>query len=144
MSFLQRSAKAWLEPLRARLRSMLQAVLSFRLTTSLPQRYQARHCTGTQWRSAFPLATKDDIRQFLLLFVAAFGFSDDEKLRFGPADPVWQIYRDLYPGRWAADGLEFETLAADLHTSHGIALGELLSDALTLGALFAHVQRSRA
>ena len=123
---------------------MLQSLRSFRCAGALPQRYLGRHCTGSQWRSAFPDATKADIRQFLLRFVAAFGFLDDEKLKFGPGDPLRQIYRDLYPSRWMPDGGEFETLAADLRTKHGIALGDLLSDTLTLGELFGHVQRSRA
>lgn len=112
--------------------------------TSLPKKYRSRKCEGAQWRKAFPQATKDDIREFLLLFVSAFAFRDSEKLKFGPNDQVWEIYRDLYPTRWVADAMELETLTDDLKTKHGIALGDIWSEKLTLGEVFAYVQRSRA
>lgn len=122
-------------------------LLSIRRTTfgtGLPRKYRSRTCEGAQWRSAFPRAAKDEIRQFLLLFTSAFAFRVSDKLKFSPDDPIWTIYRDLYPGRWGADMMELETLCDDLNTKHGIALAEIWSEQLTLGDLFAHVQRSRA
>ena len=122
---------------------ILLSVLWLKFGTSLPKRYRSRKCEGAQWRSAFPQATKDDIREFLSLFTSAFAFRDSEKLKFSPNDRVWEIYRDLYPNRWVADALELETLTDDLNKKHGIALSEIWSEKLTLGEVFAYVQRSR-
>lgn len=122
---------------------ILLSALWFRFGTSLPKRYQSRKCKGAQWRKAFPQATKYDIRDFLLLFTAAFAFRDSEKLKFSPNDRVWQIYRDLYPNRWVADALELETLTDDLNARYGIALGEIWSEELTLGEVFACIQHAR-
>jgi hypothetical protein len=122
---------------------ILLSVLWLKFGTSLPKRYRSRKCEGARWRSAFPQATKDDIREFLSLFTSAFAFRDSEKLKFSPNDRVWEIYRDLYPNRWVADALELETLTDDLNKKHGIALSEIWSEKLTLGEVFAYVQRSR-
>jgi propanediol dehydratase small subunit len=122
---------------------ILVSVLWLRFGTSLPKRYQSRKCKGAQWRRAFPESTKHDIREFLLLFTAAFAFRDSEKLKFSPNDRVWEIYRDLYPKRWVADALELETLTDDLNAKYGIALGEMWSEKLTLGEVFACAQHAR-
>lgn len=123
---------------------ILLSILWLKFGTDLPKRYRSRQCQGTQWRNAFPQAAKDDIRAFLLLFTSAFAFSDSEKLQFSPNDRVWAIYRDLYPNRWLPDALELETLTLDLDARHGIVLSEIWSEELTLGDVFAIVQRSRA
>jgi propanediol dehydratase small subunit len=122
---------------------ILLSVLWLRFESSLPKKYQSRKCEGRQWRRAFPQATKHDIREFLLLFTAAFAFRDSDKLKFSPNDRVWEIYRDLYPNRWVADALELETLTDELNAKHGIALGEIWSEKLTLGEVFTRAQRAR-
>lgn len=73
----------------------------------------------------------------MFLFTSAFAFRDSEKLKFSPNDRVWEIYRDLYPNRWVADALELEALTEDLNTKHGIVLGEIWSENLTFGEIFA-------
>lgn len=123
---------------------ILLSILWQKFGINLPKRYRARQCQGTQWHNAFPQAAKDDIRAFLLLFTSAFAFQDSEKLQFSPNDRVWVIYRDLYPNRCLPDALELETLTRDLDTRHGIVLSEIWSEDLTLGDVFAFVQRSRA
>lgn len=123
---------------------ILLPVLWLKFGASLPRRYRSRKCEGAQWRRAFPHATKGDIREFLLLFTSAFAFQDSEKLKFSPNDRVSEIYRDLYSTRWVADAMELETLADDLKTKHGIVLGEIWNEKLTLGEVFAYVQRPRA
>lgn len=123
---------------------ILLSVFHLKFGTGLPKRYRSRRCAGFLWRRAFPQATKDDIREFLLLFTSAFAFRDCEKLKFSPNDRVWQIYRDLYPSRWVADAMELETLADDLERKYGIVLVEIWSEKLTLAEVFAHLQRSRA
>ena len=112
--------------------------------TGLPKKYRSRKCQGATWRRAFPQVAKDDIREFLLLFTAAFAFRDSGKLNFGPSDGIWEIYRDLYPSRWIPDVLELETLSDDMEKRHGIALCDIWSEKLTLGELFSYVQRFRA
>jgi propanediol dehydratase small subunit len=123
---------------------ILLSTLWQKFGTNLPKRYRSRQCQGNQWRNAFPQAAKDDIRAFLSLFTSAFAFQDSEKLKFSPNDRVWVIYRDLYPNRWVPDALELETLTRDLDARHRIMLGEIWSEELTLGDVFAVVQRSRA
>jgi propanediol dehydratase small subunit len=120
---------------------VLLLVLRLRFESSLPKKYQSRKCEGGKWRRAFPHATKHDIRTFLLLFTAAFALRDSDKLKFSPNDRVWEIYRDLYPNRWVADALELETLTDELSVRHGIVLGEIWSEKLTLGEVFDRVQR---
>lgn len=122
---------------------ILLLALWLKFGTSLANRYRSRTCEGAQWRKAFPQATKNEIREFLLLFTSSFAFRDSEKLNFSPNDRVWEIYRDLYPNRWIPDSLELETLTDDLNAKHGLALGEIWSEKLTLGDIFAHVQRPR-
>jgi propanediol dehydratase small subunit len=121
---------------------ILLSILWLRFESSLPKKYQSRKCEGGQWRRAFPQATTHDIREFLLLFTAAFAFRDSDKLKFSPNDRLWEIYRDLYPNRWVADALELETLSDELDARHGIALGEIWSEKLTLGEVFARTQRA--
>ena len=123
---------------------ILLSAFQLKSGTSLPKRYRSRKCEGPRWRRAFPEATKDEIREFLLLFTSAFAFRDSEKLKFSPNDQIWEIYRDLYPNRWVPDALELETFADDLNTKHGIAISEIWSKTLTLGDVFTYVQRSRA
>jgi propanediol dehydratase small subunit len=122
---------------------ILLLALWLKFGTSLPRRYRSRKCEGAQWRKEFPQAPKDEIREFLLLFTSAFAFRDSEKLKFSPNDRVWEIYRELYPSRWIADAMELETLTDDLNAKHGIVLGAIWSEKLTLGDIFAYVQRSR-
>jgi hypothetical protein len=121
---------------------ILLSALWLRFEFTLPKKYQFRKCEGAHWRRAFPQATKHDIREFLLLFTAAFAFRDSDKLKFSPNDRVWEIYRDLYPNRWVADALELETLTDELKAKHGITLDEIWSEKLTLGQLFARAQRA--
>lgn len=110
----------------------------------LPRAYRTRWCQGRGWRTAFPAGTKQEIRQFLSLFVSAFSFDDGEKLKLAPADGILEIYRARYPSRLQPDAMELETLALDLARQHGIALEALWKDSLTLGELFSYTQTRRA
>lgn len=105
-------------------------------TTNLPLPYRSRNCEGRSWRAAFPMASKQEIRAFLLLFASAFAFKNNEKLKFGPNDKIFGIYRALYPSHWTPDALELETLANDLRNAHGLELRSIWSEELTLGELF--------
>jgi hypothetical protein len=111
-----------------------------KLGASLPRLYQSRRCEGRSWREAFPKASKDEIRTFLLLFVSAFAFSDKDKLKFRPDDKILDIYRALYPSRWMPDALEVETLARDLHARYKLELDLIWSDELTLGEIFSNAK----
>ncbi len=52
------------------------------------------------------------------------------------------IYRELYPSKWMADALEFETLAEDLEKEYGINFNEPWHEDFTLGELFKIVKNT--
>lgn len=106
----------------------------------LPGHLRERTCQGRAWRRAFPEASKQDIRDFLSVFVKAFAFHNSERLKFSPSDSILSVYRELYPQRWTPDGLEVETLAKALHKHYGVTLGAIWDRDLTLGELFAHAR----
>lgn len=110
----------------------------------LPNPLRTRTCQGRQWRRAFPSASKKQIREFLSVFTSAFAFRDADILKFRPDDQLLGIYRALYPAKWMADAMEFETLAQELRTRFGIALEDIWDERMTLGALFAHIQQAKA
>ena len=101
--------------------------------------YAGRSCQGTQWRTQFPDASKDDIRSFLRFFSSAFAIRNKHVLLVSPQDELQAIYRARYPSRVVPDALEFETLAKDLHKWYGVSLERLWHDNLTVGELFSHV-----
>lgn len=102
----------------------------------LPQPFHDRTCQGKGWRRAFPSATKQEIREFLALFVEAFAFSNNEKLKFSPEDQILQIYRALYPSKWAPDALELEALAQNIEAKYSLKLESIWHEHITLGELF--------
>lgn len=113
------------------------------LLETLPAEYRQRSCQGTQWKRAFPAASKGEIRGYLTMFVRAFAFADGHRLLFKPDDRLLDIYRRLYPQRWMPDALELETLAQDVKREHGISLESCWRDDLTLGELFARTRKSK-
>lgn len=110
----------------------------------LPKTFRGRSCQGRGWRGAFPSASKQQIREFLSLFVTAFAFDESEKLKLSPSDPLIRIYRALYPHRWQPDALEFETLSHDLQVRYSLNLAGVWNEGLTLGELFAHTLNAKA
>lgn len=109
----------------------------------LPVPFGARSCQGKHWRQSFPDASKDEIRQFLSAFTESFAFEDREKLKLHPNDQLLDIYRALYPHKWQADALEFETLSADLVSKYGVQFSRAWREGLTLGQLFEYVQQAK-
>jgi propanediol dehydratase small subunit len=110
----------------------------------LPKPYDTRPCQGKGWRIAFPSASKQDIREFLALFVDAFAFSQKERLKLNPEDQVIQIYRAIYPSQWTPDALELETFAKDVEAKYGFTLESIWHEKVTLGELFKIAQRANA
>lgn len=104
--------------------------------------FGARLCQGKNWHRSFPKASKEEIRQFLSTFTASFAFDDREKLKLNPNDQLLDIYRALYPHKWQADALEFETLRDDLQSKYGVTFSSVWREGLTLGQLFQHVQQA--
>jgi len=109
----------------------------------LPVPFGARSCQGRNWRRSCPDASKHEIRQFLSTFTAAFAFDDREKLKLNPDDQLLDIYRALYPCRWQADAMEFETLSEDLDSKYGVIFSSVSLENLTLGQLFEYVRQQR-
>lgn len=112
-----------------------------RLGALPPAPYGQRSCQGAAWRRAFPTAAKQDLRDFLEIFVNAFAFRSSSRLNFSPDDSLLTIYRVLYPSRWTPDALELETLAQKVETRYNVQFATLWHDRLTLGELFAAVYR---
>jgi propanediol dehydratase small subunit len=97
-----------------------------------------RKCAGGQWKKRFPAAPKSEIRDFLRMFVEAFGFRDSRKLCFTPDDRVMDVYRILYPPKWSAvDFMELETFVESFQRAYGIDLIPPWRDDVTLGELYA-------
>jgi propanediol dehydratase small subunit len=103
------------------------------------QEYWRRSCMGRAWMQTFPQASKDEIRQFLCMFVDAFAFPQRRALQFAPTDRVLAIYRGLYPLKGWPDALEFETLALRLEERYALDLRKLWRDDLTLGEIFSRI-----
>jgi hypothetical protein len=102
----------------------------------LMRHYWQRACTGRHWRRRFPDASKAEIREFLDVFLEAFGFTDRRRLCFEPDDRVMDVYRSLYPVRGGADSMELEGLVASLQKRYQADfLGSWRED-ITLGDLF--------
>lgn len=110
----------------------------------LPKPYNIRTCQGKGWRNAFPSSSKQDIREFLSVFVDAFAFSQKERLKLNPEDQILQIYRAIYSRRWTPDALELETFAKDIEAKYGFSLESVWHETVTLGELFQITQRTRA
>ena len=108
----------------------------------LPSPFRTRSCQGRQWRRTFPSASKKQIREFLSVFMSAFAFRETDMLKLRPDDQLLSIYRALYPSKWLADAMEFETLADDLRTRFGVVLDDIWDERMTLGALFSYVQQA--
>jgi hypothetical protein len=67
----------------------LAAVIIVVVTILYPrtiQEYWQRSCMGRAWKRTFPRASKDEIRQFLYMFVDAFAFPKRRALPFAPTD----------------------------------------------------------
>ena len=118
---------------------------SARYGEHLPVPFRSRVCQGRYWRQEFPDASKQEIREFLSLFVSAFAFRETERLKLGPHDTVMAVYRALYSSYWLPDSLEVETLADDLRRKYGVELAAVWNEQdISLGALFAYVQENKA
>jgi hypothetical protein len=107
-----------------------------------PKIYAQRSCAGARWRRRFPLAQQAEIREFLSLFLDAFGFRGKYRLHFDPDDKIMDVYRAV--PRLAGDHLELECLMMKLEERYGLDMEECLRAELTLGELFALATTARA
>ena len=115
-------------------------IVLFWIGDTLPKKYRNRGCMGENWKVEFTNSNKEDIREFLLLFADSFAFSSGDKLKFEPHDKLLEIYKELYPSKWLADAMEFETLADELVNKYQVKLNDLWHNDLTLGQLYLGVK----
>ena len=108
------------------------------------QEYWRRSCMGIAWKRTFPQASKDEIRQFLCMFVDAFAFPKRRALQFAPTDRVLAIYRGLYPLKGWPDALELETFALRLDQRYALDLRKIWREELTLGEIFSRINSPSA
>jgi hypothetical protein len=104
--------------------------------TPIPGPYKGRGSQEAAWRDRFG-GGLGDADAVLTMFCEAFGFNPDDRYKFGPDDPVMDIYKARYP-RWkvwrCADEMEFESLTMDLDQQYGIDVPDWRSD-ITLGEI---------
>jgi len=100
--------------------------------------YSARSCQGRAWKKAFPSAKKQEIREFLDLFVGAFALPTHLKLRLHPDDLPMDLYKAVTLG---VDAMEFENFSMDLERKFGRGLDSRTDDSWTLRDIFASVYR---
>ena len=103
--------------------------------------YWKRVCTGIRWRRRFPSAQKAEIREFLDLFIDAFGFRRGRRCCFLPEDRVMEVYHAVYPPGSAVDGMELETFCMLLRKRYGIDIGALWREDITLGDIYEQTHR---
>ena len=115
------------------------------LSDQVPRLYHHRGCAGRAWRESFPSASKEEIRQFLQVFITSFGFRQKHRLKFLPSDRVMDIYKALYPLKCMPDGFEVEDFAMSLEEKYGFDLASIVTPEswpeLTLGMIFQHIKR---
>ena len=115
----------------------------WRLGPLPPLPYRARLCQGAAWRKAFPTVPKEEVRDFLEVFVRAFAFRSSSRLNFAPDDSILAIYRTLYASRWTPDSLEVESFAKQVEHRYRIDFAKVWHDRLTLGEVFGVAQLAR-
>jgi propanediol dehydratase small subunit len=104
------------------------------------RRFLERGCTGFRWRQRFPEASKTEIREFLDIFVGAFGYRQSWRLKFAPDDSIMQFYYIRYPLRGEPDNLELEDLAVRLEERYDVDVQKTWREDITLGDLFAQTR----
>ena len=102
----------------------------------IPRRTGIGACMGRRWKETFPQSSKASIRAFLQVFVDAFGFGSEDKLKFQPEDRISDIYDSLYPIKGSPDTMEWEELARSLEQIYGLRLEQIWSETLTLGEVY--------
>ena len=108
------------------------------------RRYWDRACMGIRWRRRFPESPKTEIREFLDLFVGAFGFRRTRRCFFSPDDKVMEVYRTLYPPGNEVDGMELETLCKKLNKRYGIDFATSWREDITLGEIYEQARQRMA
>ena len=103
--------------------------------------YWQRPCAGIYWRRRFPGAPKPEIREFLDLFVEAFGFRRTRRRCFSPDDRVVDIHRALHPPGDEFDSLELETFCEMLEERYGVDVGKFGREDITLGEIYEQTHR---
>ena len=99
---------------------------------------------GIRWRRRFAEVPKAEIREFLTLFVDAFGYDHQRRTCFSPDDRVMDIYHAENPPGSIVDQMELESFALSIDERYGLDLEAIWKDDLTLGELFAHTRKRGA
>lgn len=96
-----------------------------------------RPCAGREWRRRFPDAPKEEVRQFLKMFVDSYSLEPERYLAFRPDDRIMEVYRAINSPKWTvADSMELETFAFEIERHYGFSLKSIWRDELTLGEIF--------
>lgn len=98
--------------------------------------YWERSCTGRQWKREFPSASKQDIREFLDVFIDAFCFSESRRLQFRPSDRVMDIYQTRHSFPHIGDDMEIESFLLGILRRYDVDVPCDGFERVTLGELF--------
>jgi len=98
--------------------------------------YWVRSCTGRDWRKAFPDADVEEFRKFLQVFVDAFAFRNNTRLKFRPSDRIIDIYRACYPIEGYLDSLELESFAMKVQKLYKVDIEASWNPEMSLGQIF--------
>ncbi|HNQ24440.1 MAG TPA: hypothetical protein PKK06_15245 [Phycisphaerae bacterium] len=111
------------------------------LCDDLPKAYRGRGCMGRAWKRRFPDASGAEIRRFLTIFIEAFGFREQQRLKFAPDDKLMGVYRAMYPWWRVGDCIETEVLLMNLEDEYKTEYPEqLVSGNVTLGGIFEYMR----
>jgi len=120
---------------------LIGGILAQRAFSERMDRFYGRRCTGRAWQERFPDVGKEEIRDFLKLFVESFALSSKRKLSFAPNDKIMDVYRAINPQIRGADALECETLVAACDERYGVDITRDFSDNTTLADVFCVIRR---
>lgn len=101
-----------------------------------PKPYYFRRCEGRRWKEQFPDVPKDEIRQFLSIFVNSFGFREGDRLKFSPSDRVMDVYHAVYRPMPSVDNLELNEFFCRVEDTYGVDVVSEYGTNMTLGTLF--------
>jgi len=102
-----------------------------------------RGCAGFRWCRRFPLESKTEIREFLDVFIKAFGYQKKRRLYFAPDDKIMEFYRIRYLPNCLIDCMELEDLVTGLRKKYGVDVLGTWREDITLGDLFTLTRGTR-
>jgi propanediol dehydratase small subunit len=116
--------------------SFIFITVFFRSRGHALQKYWDRPCMGIRWRRRFPNSPKEEIREFLNIFVDAFAYDRKRRTCFSPDDRVIDIYRANYPPGSFWDNMDLEAFSLGVEERFDVDFLSIWREGITLGELY--------